>query len=52
MSKNVGTTMKLGQITYFMSIYDKKWKFAKISQFSSIFPDSPDFSDFNDFPDI
>ena len=52
LSKNVGTTMKLGQITYFMSIYDKKWKFAKISQFSSIFPDSPDFSDFNDFPDI
>ena len=38
--------MKLGQITYFMIIYNKKLKYEKI------FPDSPDFSDFQDFPDI
>ena len=38
--------MKLGQITYFMLIYNKKLKYEN---FSPIFPD---FSDFQDFPDI
>ena len=44
--------MKLGQITYFMIIYNKKFKYDKISKFCTILHDSPDFSDFKDFPDI
>ena len=38
--------MKLGQITYFMIIYNKKLKYEKNFQIS------PDFSDFQYFPDI
>ena len=45
-------TMKLGQITYFMIIYNKKLKHDKFYKFFPISPDSPDFSDFQDLPDI
>ena len=41
--------MKLGQITYFMIIYNKNWNMTQIFQ---ILPDSPNYSDFQNFPDI